>query len=375
MATIDLNWTNNSQGLNAQGTRIERVTGGNFTTGNVEVIATGNTGGLDPELANGSYTDSTVEGGKDYSYRAVTFGGSQNAESTHIGPKFVPDVDNELGYPGGYPETAARFNIATTPLIHLDFKRVIGLESIPTVARGANGKPSSEGSFLSQLTYGEQRLVPSSAKIYSRGGEGVAYIPPQEGSTKLVKSFLKTQGSTYGYYEMTHDDILLPDEYTYISAVISHAPSPYQPNFLTSRTAVRNGIIYNTNYASKAFGVSLNKPEVNEQGGFVYCERVLNTPAAAAGNGAKFQKFLNGKSVQNVDFLSYHTDPTNGYGAYYSKQFMTHSSVYYAGVAVVETFLFPKALDEHELNTIHTYLGEQLEKPMTAFDSSSVYHG
>ena len=342
-------------------------------TGNVEVLATGNTGGLDPEIANGSYTDSTVEGGKDYSYRAVTFGGNQNAESVHIGPKFVPDVNNELGYPGGYPETAARFNIATTPLIHLDFKRVIGLESIPTLARGT-GRSSSEGEFSSQLSYGEQRLVPPNSKIFNRGNEGVAYIPPQEGSTKLVKSFIKS-GGPYGYYQMSIDPIDLPDEYTYISAVIKHINSPYYPNFVTSRQGTVNGIRYKNNYASKAFDVSLLKPELSEPAGMVYCERVLNTPAAAAGNGAKFQKFLNGKSVQDVDFLSYHTDPANGFGAYYNYTFYTTNATYFTGIAAVETFLFPKALDEHELNIIHTYLGEQLEKPMTAFDSSSVYHG
>jgi hypothetical protein len=182
-------------------------------------------------------------------------------------------------------------------------------------------------------------------------------------------------GGAYGYYMLSTGGIELPDEYTYISAVITNRPNANNPNFATSKAVTVNGIRYNNTYASKAFDVNLPRPEMNEQGGFVYCERVLNTPAAAAGNGAKFQKFLNGKSVQNVDFLSYHTDPANGYGAYYHDTLLTSYNVWYLGIGAVETFLFPKALDEHELNTIHAYLGEQLEKPMTAFDSSSVYHG
>ena len=73
MATTTITWKNNSTDQSPTGTKIERYEdfpkGHEHATAPVEV-ANGNTGGLDPTLANGTYVDSSISGGK---YSTVVF--------------------------------------------------------------------------------------------------------------------------------------------------------------------------------------------------------------------------------------------------------------------------------------------------------------
>lgn len=125
MATTTITWKNNSTDQSPTGTKIERYEGfpkgHEHATAPVEV-ANGNTGGLDPTIANGTYDD-TTSGGKYYSYNVSTVKGDEEAEGVPTASEWVADQANDLGYVGGLPAIGSTYNCSVAPALHIDFCR------------------------------------------------------------------------------------------------------------------------------------------------------------------------------------------------------------------------------------------------------------
>ena len=126
MATTTITWKNNSTGQSPTATKIERYEdfpkGHEHATAPVE-IANGNTGGLDPTIANGTYDDATATPGKYYSYNVSTLKGDEAAEGIPTASEWVADQANDLGYSGGLPAIGTTYNCSVAPALHIDFCR------------------------------------------------------------------------------------------------------------------------------------------------------------------------------------------------------------------------------------------------------------
>ena len=186
MATPTITWKNNSTDQSPTGTKIERYEdfppGHEHASAPVEV-ANGNTGGLDPTQANGTYVDSSISGGKYYSYAVSTLKGDEVATGVPTAEEWVADQANDIGYPGGVPATASTYNCSVAPFLHLDMDRIKGYKSTISMNQGTS---TDFGSFI--------RIVNGVPGIFRANTLGFQYVPVAFNSTSIYNSDLQTDG-------------------------------------------------------------------------------------------------------------------------------------------------------------------------------------
>ena len=133
-STVDINWTNRSASIQPPPDKnlVERVDQSRFddlsATSDTQILAEGAGGSLSPTAATGSYTDDTLQPGRNYSYRVVAQRGDERKESIPTEYVYTYNAAQELGYPGGTPENAG-YMCSVAPLSHIDIQRIPGVST------------------------------------------------------------------------------------------------------------------------------------------------------------------------------------------------------------------------------------------------------
>ena len=127
---ITLQWKNTSTDRSPTGTSIQRCSKVNFNhpLAQVEIVAHGNTDGLDPLKENGWWVDDNVESNNAYMYRVLTHRGDEKTASPTTGFIHCIDHDKDIGYPGGTPTKSKTYNIDISPVIHIDSNRLTNVD-------------------------------------------------------------------------------------------------------------------------------------------------------------------------------------------------------------------------------------------------------
>lgn len=133
-STVDINWTNRSASIQPAPDKnlVERVDQSRFddlsAASDTQILAEGAGGSLSPTAATGSYTDDTLQPGRNYSYRVVAQRGEERKASIPTDYVYTYNAAQELGYPGGTPENAA-YMCSVAPLSHIDVQRLPGVST------------------------------------------------------------------------------------------------------------------------------------------------------------------------------------------------------------------------------------------------------
>ena len=133
-STVDINWTNRSASIQPPPDKnlVERVDQSRFddlsATSDTQILAEGAGGQLSPTIPTGSYTDDTLQPGRNYSYRVVAQRGDERKESIPTEYVYTYNAAQELGYPGGTPENAG-YMCSVAPLSHIDIQRIPGIST------------------------------------------------------------------------------------------------------------------------------------------------------------------------------------------------------------------------------------------------------
>jgi len=125
---VTIQWYNTSTKIHPTHTTIQRSKRlcFNHSQAEIKVIASGDKHGLDPKSETGYYIDDDVDLNECYSYRVITHQENLKAASISTDHIYVYDLVNELGYAEGVPTTVCTYNISTSPVLHLDARRLSG---------------------------------------------------------------------------------------------------------------------------------------------------------------------------------------------------------------------------------------------------------
>tara|TARA_A100001037_G_scaffold99310_1_gene90622 strand:+ start:1143 stop:2336 length:1194 start_codon:yes stop_codon:yes gene_type:complete len=379
MPTANITWTNRSTNDNPTGTKIERTEGFPFGHANAPTpveVANGNTGGLDPELSGvgaGSYADTTISGDTSYAYRVSTLKGAEVATSIATPLEYIYDSVNDLGYPGGSPETTSQYTISTTPFLHLDMNR--------SSTGYVDDDAMTEG-FAGQIRHGDFIFTTSS---YS----GAPTFSTYDLGNGIVRNFARQAMHSSKHWTVepsaSLDKKMCPDGMTafFVLDINSMGYLPVSDT-IAGNIAYPDGIhyaaddiVYNT---FKCMGTStpwtpshpgppvgantLGTANLNQLHVLGY--RVNNDAAAFATGNIQGQLFDGGDLVgtsANRHSVSYHNNPASpdytnnlGAGAFnrgYGMQFLSSGHVERVAGEVI---YFDSALSLSEMNVVNAYL-------------------
>ena len=349
-----------------------------FATGTPVVIATGDTGGLDPDISNGSYSDTSVEPGNSYAYRIVTFASGQDAVAIPTAIKYIPDLSSEIGYPGGDPVTAANYNLSTVPVFHIDHTRLYGASVVPSSSYGSDPAVSASSMLVPGSDHGTLRVSPAGG--YLMNNHLSRPYPRKQFLTSANDVSLvgvgNASGSSSAYTSVDFNTpMTFADEFTmFFSYHITQSTSGYF--YLGSSDSV-SGVSYSANDIYRvmdAGDISISNGLFDE-GSHVVAVRVLNTNSAANGNGAKWQLFHNGALTYTSPVItdSYHLSGGSKGAAHFThyRDLLNNNS----SIVNFEAMIFSSALSAGDLNSVSHYMGGKSYATVSVIDASDVYSG
>jgi hypothetical protein len=404
MPSSNLTWTNKSTNLNPTSTKVERSEGFTFDHANASapvVLDNNATAGLDPEQANGSYTDTTAEAGKKYSYRVSTMKGAEQATSIESPMTHIEDRVNDLGYPNGAPDNTqtTQYSCSVEPYMHLDVQRLeagyvagtnsgLDTSNMTRVTDGYTGfmKHNPYGFAMSALAY-------SSAPYFQTRdlGDGISqdfFVQPQ--NKALYPGFIPTQYVAFAN-GATHFHVVSSFK-NY--AVVSKSQDPYA-QWDDSVGDHVNGVVYGSLWRENITWAALDQvlpsisgmphagPDLSTYHGTetlkIIAMRLNNDAASYATGNIQAQLFDGGDVVANghnqVD-RSYHAGTTAGkYGAVGYKPSLTAynlmGTTYYENL-FAEALYFGEALDHNDMNMVFAYLGNKYNVSPTVLTSNDL---
>jgi len=377
MATITVNWENKSKDRSPTLNTIERTTLVGFDNqyANVQTIASGNTGGLDPTTDTGTYDDNTVVEGNHYTYRVTVTDGVNTATSLSTKTSYVYDPRDDIGYTSGWPVEVSTYNLGTSPILHIDAQRQYGYSDINNEVIGdayscvrydKNSNISTVGVFGQPLfdsrpvTFNSQtktRYMLSKTSTPYRGGTGTSDLT----TTKLVPSIL--------------NNVSLSDEFTLATAVYLG----YETDIATDTTYIINqpgtdNQTYNTTTITwNGSRVSVETPFGNWSysrgyisNWLVFIVRGVNTPTSYSAGSSGIQMWENGqytgRSPVTSNNNSYH-DPVGTAGLFHLSTTNDFNILPGDGdstsTGLSEYILFDSALNDSELTVLNSYLCEK----------------
>jgi hypothetical protein len=376
MATITVNWENRSKDRNPTLNTVERVTQVGFDSvyADVQVMASGNTGDLDPTADTGTYTDDTVEEGNHYTYRVITTNGTQTATSLPTKTSYVYDPRDDLGYSAGWPVEVSTYNLQTSPVIHIDAQRQYGYsdtnnevigDAYSCVRYDRDSNISTIGVFGEPLfdsrpvTYTETktRYMLSKTSTPYRGGTATSDLT----TAKLVPSLL--------------NNISLSDEFTlglavylgYEQDVATDTTYNINQSGTDNQTYTTSTITWNGSRVSidTPFG-SWNYSRGYVSNWLVFMIRGVNTSASYTAGNSGIQMWENGQYTGRSPITSnnnsyhdssgtaglFHLSATNDFNILPGDGDLTSTGL-------SEYILFDSALNDTELTVVNTYLCEK----------------
>lgn len=382
MPTANITWTNRSTNDSPSGTKIERTEGFPFGHPNAPApieVANGDTGGLDPELTGagaGNYADTTISGDTSYAYRVSTLKGAEIATSIATPLEFIYDSANDLGYPGGSPETTSQFTISTTPFLHMDMNRSSTGYKDDFVNSGQYTR-MQEG-FAGQIRHGD---FVHNASSYSNApsfatfdlGNGIvrnfAYQPFQSSQSYTLAPSASIDkkscpdGLTAFFVATTSAMAAIPLSDTlsgnsaYPNGVHHHAGDLTTSAFTTMGTNTS----WSPSHAGPAIGHHTSTHDLHVLG-----YRVNNDATAFATGTIQGQLFDGGDLVgtsANRHSVSYHNNPaepsyTNnlGAGGFNQTYGMSYLSSGWQERLLGEIIYFDSALSLSDMNVVNAYL-------------------
>lgn len=385
MATAELTWVNNSAQLTQTPTsnKIERVEQLDFNhenaTGKIVDLANSDIGGLDPTQMTGSYTDTTLENDKHYAYRIKTYRDETYVTSTQGDHKYVYDVADELGYPGGYPEVAT-YNIAKTPAIHVDVARQSRYDY--TTSDGDITYLGIEESLRHNNTGVDLIITPTTASH----SPNLAVVTVNGKPRRMLK---QPSGDARNFTLHTQSESFTsPDGYTiFIVARVYDTPVVSYSKVLGGDIS-GNTVINGAYYSAQSFAFAGNSYSASFLGRNTYgqanhittypsnhliCCRINNTSEQFATGLIKGQIFESGELVAQSDNIvnySYHNNSTwgdsqgafnlndnNGQIRFFNSNFQEHGCFEY--------IMFPDVLNAAEINQVFSYLGNKYGRTIT----------
>lgn len=396
MPTANLTWTNKSTALNPDTTKVERSEG--FPFGHASAPApveldNSASGGLDPTQANGSYADTTVEGGKRYAYRISTVKGGESAVSIPSPLQYVQDRVNDLAYPNGSPDTASQYSVSVEPVLHLDMER-----SSTGYADSGQGNNTAVQTKMDQ---GYAGIIRHDANgCWSFGSTAASALPSFwtiDLGNSVVRDFMvQPLNAASSPTVVTNQDIAMPDGIT-VFAVGRQMRSIELGNSISGNVAA-NGIHYRANaftdqflnfwlQANQYYSLTHAGPTVgvSSQNGplSIQCFRFNNSASAFATGELKAQMIDGGDVVyESVNMVgeSYHNNnanpsTSNNLGAAYFRSGSTLSmGLYnpYVERLFSEKLFFDSALDVNDMNMVFGYLGNKYNIAPTVMSSSDL---
>jgi len=383
MPTANLTWTNKSTALNPDTTKVERSEGFPFGHANAPApveLDNSAAGGLDPAQANGSYADTTVEGGKRYAYRVSTVKGGESAAGIPSPVQYVQDRVNDLAYPNGDPDTASQYNVSVEPILHLDMER-----------SSTGYVDSGQGVNLDPMT----KMDSGYAGVIRHDSLGAWQLPATAGSALpafwtedlgngQVRDFMVQPANGIASPQVINNqNIAMPDGIT-VFAVGRNMRTIEVGNNISGNVAV-NGVHYVVQHYTDTFAnfwglsnemyvLSHAGPTVGSHLGggdlHIQCFR-LNNSASAFGTGEiKAQMFDGGDVIYtsaNQVSKSYHNNDaspsiSNNLGAAHFRSGSVLNlglSSNYTERMLSEKLIFDSALDANDMNMVFGYLGNK----------------
>ena len=385
MATTTITWKNNSTDQSPTATKIERYEGfpkgHEHATAPVEV-ANGNTGGLDPTLANGTYDD-TTSGGKYYSYNVSTIKGNEVASGVPTASEWVADQDNDLGYVGGLPEIGKTYNCSVAPALHIDFSRAKDYYA-PLAEQQASGAVS-------------ERVDNGISGAIRANTEDFTYVNPQASNQASFYSDALTDGdgaaligqppNSIRKAPITHPNkIAFKDGFTVFrlvqgqfntgdfAGILGNNPMGDGCDYKTGIFSYNQFKVMDSATTSISLTGGIDIPGINANGTrnsstttelYAVALRLNNSLEAYNSGEIRGQVFSAGYlmgTTPDVSAKSYHS-PTGNLGAwylppssgtqYYSLQLIWNN---YKNMMVGETMLFGEALSLSDMNQVFGYL-------------------
>lgn len=387
MPTANITWTNRSTNDSPTGTKIERTEGFPFGHPNAPApveVANGNTGGLDPTITgagNGNYADTTITADNYYAYRVSTLKGAEVATSIATPMQYVYDSVNDLGYPGGSPETTAQYMIGTAPFLHIDMNRS-STGYFDDYENSGEYENMSEG-FAGQIRHGDFVFDTST---YS---STPSFLTRDLGNG-IVRNFAWQPVSTARNYILRPsaalDVVMCPDGMTvFLVMDLFNMTNCPLSDTKAGNVAYPDGRHYPANdISSSNFGTmgvntawtpSHAGPDVGRDPGsgsaayqqlHVLGYRVNNDATSFATGNIQGQLFDGGDLVgtsANMISRSYHNNPSSpsminnlGAGAFNAGYGMSYLSSSWQERVFGEALYFNGALSLSEMNTVNAYL-------------------
>ncbi|MAT87204.1 MAG: hypothetical protein CL532_01440, partial [Aestuariivita sp.] len=251
MPTANLTWTNKSTALNPETTKVERSEGFPFGHANASApveLDNSASGGLDPTQANGSYTDTTVEGGKRYAYRISTVKGGESAAGIPSPVQYVQDRVNDLAYPNGDPDTASQYNVSVEPVLHLDMER--SSTGYVDSGQGAATVPQTkmDSGYAGIIRHDSQGAWQFPATV---GASLPAFWTEDLGNGQVRDFMVQPANGIASPYVINNQDIAMPDGVT-VFAVGRNMRTIETGNNIGGNIAV-NGVNYLTSLFTDTF--------------------------------------------------------------------------------------------------------------------------
>lgn len=425
-SSIDINWTNRSASVQPPPDKniVERVEQSRFddlsAVADTQVLAQGAGGALSPTAATGTYTDDTLEVGRNYSYRVVAERGSQKKASIPTDYIHTYDPAVELGYPGGTPEVA-NYTCSVAPHSHIDMQYISAVSTTyddpiitmePAIRTGditlkrAADSTSEENVFLDEQTISNGRKIrtPRLQQYGTTSGpeHNITYLTTTENNIlsrdemtmfvvlhdPLNKGYSFQNPTAYSTssartYEPPHD----PGAYaTDASQPGSWGGIPITEVRSTKSSSSATDHLLKFTVNNISYSATMPNPDFS-----IICIRLKMSEALALANNIKMQMWQNGALVDNSADL---TDITihgritgkhskiswnKNFGAYYFTPDLNpggsnYSTRYYEWAMVTKTeyLLFPSALEAEDINNVYGYLCNKYGVDQTIIPSSQL---
>jgi hypothetical protein len=398
MPTSNVTWTNNSTASNpvADNTSVERTAQLGFSHTNampstVDSWQGSAAAGLDPSIANGSYADTGVTADTHVAYRITTSrspgGVQEDVVSVPSGFDYVYDSASELGYPNGYPVTAASYNCSVEPQLHIDTGRIAGWEHSAS-ERITGGLDS----IIRHDQSGDWTIVPYSAVATAAPIAKQVYNMTSGNYRRTIGSLLSAGGLFYVKRPTGTPNLGFPDGVTVFRAV--HCPDTTSGLYVDSGVSLVgsattvSGISYSgstlflkgttwgctTHWA----GVASSSISRTPPHWAIYAYRLNNTLTQYNTGTVKGQMLADGggniATGANVASSSYH-DASGTKGAY---GMAANTNVdllvpgYGRAAGLGETLIFDEALDANDMNAVFGYLCNKFDTTLTPLSSGDL---
>jgi hypothetical protein len=417
--SANITWSNPSYSISPppDGTIVERVEQTSFSglsaDDYITEIANGNTGGLLATNATGSFTDTTLSPGKNYSYRVKTTRGTSETKISAATPhEFIVDPAKELSFPSSIPPTGG-YTTTVAPAIHMDASRISGIgtsddpadkitdASLAFALRVAPPSVSLKMQYNAALTGGHIRLieldrvnsynVTNTVRIaqpfqYMSGTTGYAGLELKSVDTPI----LSRDGATVFY--VVYDQLnrgsnlgqVFGSQESGLKSVGDGLPDITNPATTLQIGANKTMQIIRTSMSTANTSNHLQFIDDSPTGAGlnIYALRLDASEDKYNNNNIRVQLWKNGvyagatEDTSPNNWRSAENSWINMYGAYvmHSSAYATNYNHYYANESsgIAEHLVYLSAIDYNDMNSVMSYLQDKFAIPVTSINPNDI---